>query len=100
MRQEMGDIMFGSKVTHVNMTSFDPGTHYVLARYSLEKKGLKSKEIDNQSQIRIPVGYTIVSADDSSILYVNTKRVRAERYKDEKTGELFSPDFGTPTKIR
>ncbi len=92
--------MFGSKVTYVGMTSFAPGTHYVLARYSLQKKGLMSKEINDQSQLPLPLGYTIVSADDESILYVNTKKVRAKKYRDEKTNQEFSPEFGTPSRTR
>lgn len=100
MCHEMGDIMFGPKITYVGRTSFEPGTHYVLARYSLEKKGLMSKELNNQSQLSLPLGYTIVSADDESILYVNTQKVRAKRYRDEKTNQLFSPEFGTPSRTR
>ena len=96
----MGDIMFGSKVTDVGMTSFEPGTHYVLVRYNLEKKGLISREVNNQAQLSLPEGYTIVSADDESILYVNTKRVKTKKYRDEKTNQIFSPEFGISSKNR
>ncbi len=92
--------MFKPKVTSVGMTSFEPGTHYVLVRDSLEKKGLMSKIVNNQSQLKPPLGYTIVSADDETILYVNTTKVKAKKYRDEKTNQLFAPEFGTPVKTR
>lgn len=95
-----GKIMLKTKVTYVGMTSFEPGEHFVLARYSLKKKGLVSMEMNCQSQLSLPQGYTIVSADDEAVLYVNTKKVRAKRYRDEKTNQLFSPEFGTPSRIR
>lgn len=95
--------MFGSKSPkniQIGSTFFEPNKHFILVRYNLEEKGFINGSMYGQDQLVTPLGYTIVSSDSESILYVNTVKVKAKVYKNVKTNKKFSPEFGTPVKTR
>lgn len=95
--------MFGSKSPkniQIGSAFFEPNMHFILVRYNLEKKGFITGSMDDKNQLSFPPGYTIVSSDSESILYVNTVKVKAKVYKNVKTNKKFSPEFGTPVKTR
>ena len=95
--------MFGSKGPkniEVGFTCFDPNTHFILVRYNLEEKGFVNGSMDNQDQLVTPPGYTIVSSDSESILYVNTVKIKTKVYKNLKNNKRFCPEFGKPVKTR
>lgn len=95
--------MFGSKRAkniEVGFTFFDPNTHFILVRYNLEKKGFINGSMYNQDQLVTPLGYTIVSSDTESILYVNTVKIKTKVYKNVENNRRFCPEFGTPVKTK